>query len=724
MLSKKNKILNVLLGAVLPTFVLTSCSQGTTPQPSPDMHEASTRIHGDDDARLSNTKFKIGEDFFTTILNINLQSYNCTFKICVNDNQLVAGKDYKYTYNTCQLQVYGNAITTQNLSIDVYLTTGKIIPETFFNIDDKGTLIGFKKETYIDIYDTISIPTKVKKIGAQAFAKIFKKELCHITSLFLNEGLTEIDDLAFSDCTGLDLNLVLPSTLKRIGNSAFYGCSNLYGSISFPDEFNEIGDSAFFSCTNLSGDLIFNQKFQNLGNNAFENCENLDGIIKFSESLKTLGTSCFANCKKINWDFIVPQEIKQIPHFIFYNCESMRGKLSFPEQVISVGNYSFFNCKLIDFGDEFGKNITSIGDFAFSNCVGLTKINEMPRQMRTLGREAFSNCINLQADLNLPETLEHIGESCFKNCYSLNSKLSINSKLKIDKEAFFHCTSLPSINTLNTLIFIGDNAFKNCVSMELDTKLFKCAGDLSRIGDSAFDGCCNLSLSIDFSDSQDLYIGPLAFNSVKEITGSSDNNYIVNLGPIKKINTKSFYKNFSTSTSPISTFRLSPLTEEVGISAFEDCTRLDIFLPDYKQIPALKFCDSAFKNCHGARCTDDFNFYTFPEGLTEIGDSAFMNVFKNKHEGKYIDTINFPLSLNSIGNSAFAGCSAIDRMNFLYKEIPAWLKNIQGNSKIFDGLSNSSTAKVALPQISSADVKKEFLKLLKNKCGLPSNWTV
>ncbi len=72
----------------------------------------------------------------------------------------------------------------------------------------------------------------------------------NIISLYLGEGVEEIEDNAFRNCFRLE-KVEFPSSLRNIGKKAFNGDTAIEY-VTLPDGLEELGDEAFALCTNLS----------------------------------------------------------------------------------------------------------------------------------------------------------------------------------------------------------------------------------------------------------------------------------------------------------------------------------------------------------------------------------------------------------------------------------------------------------------------------------------
>ena len=76
-----------------------------------------------------------------------------------------------------------------------------------------------------------------------------------IQSVVIPEGVTEIGDNAFEDCSSLT-SVTIPEGVTRIGDWAFKGCSSLT-SVTIPESVTRIGDKAFYGCSSLTSvDLL------------------------------------------------------------------------------------------------------------------------------------------------------------------------------------------------------------------------------------------------------------------------------------------------------------------------------------------------------------------------------------------------------------------------------------------------------------------------------------
>lgn len=186
------------------------------------------------------------------------------------------------------------------------------------------------------------------------------------TELSLPNGITAIDESAFSNCTGLT-SITIPDSVTSIGNSAFSGCTGLT-SITIGNGVTSIGNSTFFGCTGLTS-------------------------ITIPDSVTSIGGSAF------------------------YDCSGLMS-VTIPDSVTSIGQYAFYDCSGLT-SVTIGNGVTSIGYSAFYGCTGLTSIT-LPESVISIGSSAFKYCRSLTS-ITLPDSVTSIGGGAFESCSSLTS---------------------------------------------------------------------------------------------------------------------------------------------------------------------------------------------------------------------------------------------------------------------------------------------------------------
>ncbi len=134
------------------------------------------------------------------------------------------------------------------------------------------------------------------------------------------------------------------------------------------------------------------------------------------------------------------------------------------------------------------------------------------------------------------------------------------------------------------------------------------------------------------------FIGVEYFTNLTEFKSSSVKT--VNLAYNKKL------VSIDCSNAPLETIdlRYNTLVSEINFSACKNLTK--VLLADGAPIISMRF-----SGCSG------LTSFTFPEGLTSIGNSAFVSCTG-------LTSLTFPEGLTSIGNSAFASCTGLTSLTF------------------------------------------------------------
>ncbi len=319
-----------------------------------------------------------------------------------------------------------------------------------------------------------------------------------ITSLVLQEGVTEIGDSLFSNLTALE-SINFPSTLTTIGTNSFRGCSSLK-SIELPSSLDSIGIGAFGNCTQLQS-VTLSQGLESIGSWAFSYCSELLEI-QLPETLTELGSAAFYECTSLT-SITIPQNVTALNEFTFVACSALEditieGELTYlgggvfngtkwflaqPDWVIVqdkfLQTYRGSDTELvIPDGVEFicdraftnksiqsvilSDSVKSIGSSAFASTdLEMIELN----QVESIGESAFNGCSNL-VSLTIPDTVTSIGGMLTSDCSSLTNLQLSNSIASIPRNAFYNCNALTEISIPDSVTEIGRYAFSGCDSLE------------------------------------------------------------------------------------------------------------------------------------------------------------------------------------------------------------------------------------------------------------------
>ena len=315
---------------------------------------------------------------------------------------------------------------------------------------------------------TISGTGAMKEYGAGSSPAAQKKD--SVKKVVIEDGITNIVDFAFFDCTVLE-SIEIPGSVASIGNFAFCSCIRLTD-ITIPGSVTSIGDYAFFECSSLTG-ITIPSSVTSIGNNVFRDCSSLTSIT-IPESVTSIGNYAFKYCSSLT-DITIPGSVTSIGTYAFSGCTALTEVLLENGSTLTSENFGEVADKVVIRWNEgnltwtldaegtmaisgtgamknYGTNnspaaqkkasvkkvviedgITSIGDYAFFDCSSLTSI-EIPEGVTSIGEGAFSNCRNL-ASIEIPESVTSIGDFAFFGCGdSLEITVSCDSTLA--KDAF------------------------------------------------------------------------------------------------------------------------------------------------------------------------------------------------------------------------------------------------------------------------------------------------
>ncbi len=425
-----------------------------------------------------------------------------------------------------------------------------------------------------------------------------------------------------------------------ISPELFIGCTKL-NTIELPNTITSIGNDAFSGCNLLEIDLS-SLNLSKIENGVFRNNKNLKNIL-LPNSLEEIGSEAFMNCSSL-------------PSFIF------------SEKISSIQEKAFLGCSLLSTIDLSNTKLTEIANSTFSNNTSLTNVL-LPNTVLTIGEGAFKDDTKL-VTINV-DNIENINKEVFYNCSTLKT-LNFGTSLKtIGAYALAKCSKLASVGDVSSVINIDNNAFQETAISsftipsgvyELPKSLFydcrslttvKLHENVVSIGAYAFacnSGCTNMS-SFEFLGNVNL--GDYAFKNRTGLLEINGSDYINNVS-----------NNLFENCSKLKSLTLKNEITTIGDYAFSGCSNLQIIIPNnvetigigsYRYVTLLDTSFPASLNTIGESAFYGANLTkleSFGEGLVTIGNNAFQNA-------KLPQTINFLNSLRKIGNHAFKNASYV-----------------------------------------------------------------
>jgi hypothetical protein len=299
-----------------------------------------------------------------------------------------------------------------------------------------------------------------------------------IPSEYNNLPVTEIADYDFkiNDNFQTDYNfqdkpfitkVIIPNSVKTIGYAAFaycFGLTNIY----IPNSVTTIKPIAFFYCSGLT-DINIPHNVSSIEYSAFFGCDNLYSatVAENNENYKSVD-----NC-------ILTKDGKSL----IFGCKNS----VIPNSVIYIGDYAFSgysNLTSITIPD----NVTSIEPSAFFACDNLASITVLENN---LYYKSVDNCL-----------LTKDGKSLILGC---KNSVIPNSVISIEREAFYYCTGLTSIEIPNSVISIGNYAFYDCRKLNSITLNRSIYSGITGLGNDIFYNCPSLTSIYVPADSVDAY---------------------------------------------------------------------------------------------------------------------------------------------------------------------------------------------------------------------------
>ena len=208
------------------------------------------------------------------------------------------------------------------------------------------------------------------------------------TEVRIPDGVTEIGDYAFYNCTGLT-GVSIPSSVTTIGKNAFYNCKNLI-SVDIPSGVKSIGANAFANCSSLDN-VTIPMGVKSIEQGTFDSCSNLTRVM-IPSSVTNIGQIAFRNCVKLS-NVNIPSNVEKIGIYAFSNCNSITS-VTIPKKTIEIEPYTFEYCKNLT-NITILNGVTGICHDAFNGCSNLKDV-KVPLTLTSIGRQAFYGCAGIK----------------------------------------------------------------------------------------------------------------------------------------------------------------------------------------------------------------------------------------------------------------------------------------------------------------------------------------
>ncbi len=259
---------------------------------------------------------------------------------------------------------------------------------TSITIPDSVTSIGNDAFGGCKSLTSITIPDSVTSFGNSAFSGCTS-----LTSITIPESVTSIGIGVFRNCSSLKSffgKYASPDGLFLIDSGSIIAVASgaINGAVTIPDGITSIDNDAFSDCTSLTS-ITIPDSVTSIGNSAFSNCTSLTSIT-IPDNVTSIGNFAFLSCTSLI-SITIPDRVTSIGDWAFQDCTSLTS-ITIPEMA-SIGNYAFRRCTSLT-SITITDGVTSIGNSAFSGCKSLTSIT-IPDSVTSIGGQAFYDCTGL-----------------------------------------------------------------------------------------------------------------------------------------------------------------------------------------------------------------------------------------------------------------------------------------------------------------------------------------
>ncbi|MDR0304192.1 MAG: leucine-rich repeat protein [Chitinispirillales bacterium] len=542
-------------------------------------------------------------------------------------------------------------------------------------------------------------------LSGSAFTSIAKEtfEYCStLTSIIIPEGVTDIGDYAFHNCSNLESVMFFGETLKTIGKETFWYCPKL-SDISLPASLTTIKDMAF----EMSGitSITIPKNVTSIGATVFRVCNkltqinvetananysSLDGVLynkakttliayptgktqaSFTVPASVTGFSDGAfEWNKNLTEVILHDGIKSLAWTMFES--SAINNLIVPASVTSISNSAFLGCENLTTITFLGSSC-SINSNAFGPAGDLhTKYAAGGAGMYTRpnGQSYVWTKSQYNSQVSTPVAQPLAGKIIAGTKVTLTSTAGADiwytldgSTPSVDGATSTKYTSQITINYPVTIKAIGSKA--NTKESSMLTAVYTIDGPVTYNAQSIADASVWLT-ALPANTLQDLYIIKL---NVNDLGGSYG--MVGSLGKAIKQNDSKFVElDLSSSTitkvdslafgycTGLTGIKLPETVESIGNSAFKYCSKLEsIDIPDN----CISIGNESFSGCSTLVSAN------IGKGVTTINMYAFYDCGK-------LANFSIPEKVSEIRFGACSGCKALTEV-----VIPASVIKIQGDA--------------------------------------------
>lgn len=355
----------------------------------------------------------------------------------------------------------------------------------------------------LNIPQTVQIGGKTYPVEVLA-VRMFEGEgeslIKNITAITLNEGLTEIGEMGFFNCSKIK-ELELPASLTTMGSNAFWNIGikvvchsaaplTLPKSTTYSYQFKKC--TVIVPVGSVAAYVAATDKGWDESNTYLTFAGLADGVEYRANDTEAWVTGVADDTVVADIKDYLSIDGSQMPVTridVAFSGKTQLQKVTVPAAVKALPENMFKDCTSLNAVTfALGSQLQTIGKWAFMSTA--VAAIEIPEGVTELPDGVFKNCLSL-TEITLPSNLVSVGGGCFYNCKALTTVNVCADNLTIADRAFYSCESLETINSANPLQLSSDISklgmeFEGCKSL----KAVSVAGGM--IGSFAFDGCESL----------------------------------------------------------------------------------------------------------------------------------------------------------------------------------------------------------------------------------------
>lgn len=175
--------------------------------------------------------------------------------------------------------------------------------------------------------------------------------------------VVDIRNRAFLDNTTIEsVDFSNIAFLRRIGSFAFSGCSNLDGEVMIPSTVTTIETAAFQNCTSLDS-VKFEAQNGEVPNQCFQGCSSLSAVT-LNDSVTRIGYYAFEGCTSLDY-LEIPATVSEIANSAFQNDSNITLGVWYGSYAYTYAKQKSISYVLLDdvmLGDTDGDGYVNISD--------------------------------------------------------------------------------------------------------------------------------------------------------------------------------------------------------------------------------------------------------------------------------------------------------------------------------------------------------------------------